>query len=43
MTVFYIWRRNLVPGFIAHFVGNALTTLILNPIRQTTISNRPEL
>ena len=24
MTVLYIWRRNIVPGFIAHFVGNAV-------------------
>lgn len=36
MTVLYIWRSNLVPGFIAHLWGNADTTLILDPIRQTT-------
>jgi membrane protease YdiL (CAAX protease family) len=24
MTVLYIWRRNIVPGFIAHFVGNVV-------------------
>jgi membrane protease YdiL (CAAX protease family) len=37
MTVLYIWRRNIVPGFIAHFVGNAVTTLILNPISQLVL------
>ena len=37
MTVLYIWRRNIVPGFIAHFVGNAATTLILNPISQLVL------
>lgn len=33
MTVLYIWRRNIVPGFIAHFVGNAVADLIVSPIR----------
>jgi membrane protease YdiL (CAAX protease family) len=33
MTMLYIWRRNLVPGFIAHFVGNAAADLMLSPIR----------
>lgn len=33
MTVLYIWRRNIVPAFIAHFLGNAVATLILNPLR----------
>src|SRR5207245_3417295 len=37
MTVLYIWRRNLVPGFIAHFVGNAVTPLMLSPIRDLVL------
>jgi membrane protease YdiL (CAAX protease family) len=34
MTALYIWRRNILPGFIAHFAGNAVTDLILHPIRR---------
>ncbi|MGA6974167.1 MAG: CPBP family intramembrane glutamic endopeptidase, partial [Candidatus Binatus sp.] len=37
MTVLYIWRRNLVPGFIAHFLGNAVTPLMLSPIRNLVL------
>ena len=37
MTMLYIWRRNLVPGFIAHFVGNAVADLILSPIRDLVL------
>jgi membrane protease YdiL (CAAX protease family) len=33
LTALYIWRRNIVPAFIAHFVGNAVGFLILNPPR----------
>lgn len=33
LTALYIWRRNIVPAFIAHFVGNAVATLLLNPPR----------
>jgi hypothetical protein len=28
-TMLYIWRRNILPAFIAHFAGNAVTTLII--------------
>jgi len=34
MTMLYIWRRNLVPGFIAHFLGNAVLSQILDPMRR---------
>jgi len=34
LTALYIWRRNIVPAFIAHFLGNAVATLILNPPRR---------
>lgn len=37
MTVLYIWRRNLVPGFIGHFVGNAVMPLMLSPIRDLVL------
>jgi membrane protease YdiL (CAAX protease family) len=33
LTASYIWRRNIVPAFVAHFVGNAVGTLILFPPR----------
>ena len=37
MTMLYIWRRNLVPGFIAHFSGNAVLSQILNPMRHLVL------
>jgi membrane protease YdiL (CAAX protease family) len=38
LTALYIWRRNIVPAFIAHFAGNAVvTTLVLNPIRHLVL------
>jgi len=37
MTMLYIWRRNLMPGFIAHFVGNAVTPLMLTPIKDLVL------
>jgi membrane protease YdiL (CAAX protease family) len=33
LTALYIWRRNIVPTFIAHFAGNAVGMLILNSPR----------
>ena len=33
-TTLYVWRRNIVPAFIAHFAGNAVTTLTAYPMRQ---------
>jgi membrane protease YdiL (CAAX protease family) len=33
MTLVYLWRRNIVPGFTAHFLGNAVIALMLTRSR----------
>jgi len=33
LTLLYLWRRNIVPGFIAHFSGNAVIVMMLTRSR----------
>jgi membrane protease YdiL (CAAX protease family) len=37
MTMLYIWRRNIVPAFIAHFAGNSVSVLIFYPMRHLVL------